>query len=419
MDKRENNDLIKSGKYLVWIGFILYILVTGGKNVYTAELVTLMGVFNATKAQITLASTYYFVTYAIAQIILLFIMSKLNLRTFITISAVLTGGAIVVIGSSNSLNAIYVIQALNGFFTAGIYVGIMAALSKNLPSELLPYSNKIMSLGGAMYNVLSYGLSALFVGFGMWRVPFIITGVGSVIFGILFFLALGKMKNFNVEKGVKEEKRDKPVFNLKGKKQILLYYVIFIVVALFANVPYYSIFVYVPNLMKDVFSMPDSYSILITLIVPLGSSLCAVLSVSMCSNRRNIFSVGVFFSTLCIVAIVLLTLLYEKNMILSLVLVIAVISLRTASNTVVSSVLAFNMRKQVNTGSYLAAVNSVASLCAGIVPPIIGNLIDSYPGVQGFSAAYFVALVFMALFLVSQIILTVYFNKQQRKNNYI
>ena len=82
MGERENNSLIKSGKYLVWIGFVLYVFITGGKNVYTAELVTLMGVFNATKAQITLATTYYFVTYAVAQVILLFIMSKLKLLKF-------------------------------------------------------------------------------------------------------------------------------------------------------------------------------------------------------------------------------------------------------------------------------------------------------------------------------------------------
>ena len=410
MDKRENNDLNKSGKYLVWIGFILYVFITGGKNVYTAELVTLMDVFNATKAQITLATTYYFVTYAVAQVILLFIMSKLNLRTFITISAMLTGVAIVVIGTSTSLTAIYVIQALNGFLSAGIYIGIMAALSKSLPAELLPYSNKIMSLGGAIYNVLSYGLSALFVGFGMWRTPFIITGIGSVIFGILFFLALGKMKKFNIEKVEREDKKDEPIFTLKGKKDLLLYYVIFIVIALFSNVPYYCIFVYVPNLMKEVFAMPDSYSILITLIVPLGSSLFAVLSVSMCARRRNIFKVGVLFSFLCVIAIAMLMLLYSKNIILSLVLVIAVIGLRAASSTVVSSVLAFNMRKQVNTGSYLAAVNSVASLCAGIVPPIIGNLID----LKGYSASYLVALVAMALMFISLIFLSVNFNKKEK-----
>ena len=146
--------------------------------------------------------------------------------------------------------------------------------------------------------------------------------------------------------------------------------------------------------------------------MPLGSSLFAVLSVSMCAKRRNIFKVGVLFSFLCVIAIAMLMLLYSKNVILSIVLVIAVIGLRAASNTVVSSVLAFNMRRQINAGSYLAAVNSIASLCAGIVPPIIGDLID----LKGYSASYLVALIAMVVMFVSLIILSVYFNRRDRIN---
>ena len=67
-------------KTFIWACFFLYILMMGSKNSYTAEIVEIMTVFDTTKARASLAMTYYFVTYAVAQIILTFIMGKINLR---------------------------------------------------------------------------------------------------------------------------------------------------------------------------------------------------------------------------------------------------------------------------------------------------------------------------------------------------
>ena len=414
--EQENKNCIRDSKFLIWIGFILYVLITGGKNIYTAEIVTLIDVFNATKAQVTLASTYYFVTYAIAQVVMVFIISKLNLRYFVSISAILTAIAIILIGSSTSLNAIYVISGLNGIFTVGIFVGIMAILSKSVPASLLPYSNKVMSIGGSLYNVLAYGLPALFVDFGLWRVPFFIAGGLSMVFGVLFFIALTKMKKYNVEKATVVKKEDKPVFIIKSKKLTILYLILFMVLAIFSNTTYYCIFIYFPNLLKEVFNMPDSYSILITLIVPLISSVFAVLSISICSKHKNIFFVGVMFGVLALVFIILLTLLYDINIILTLVIAVVGLALRNGAHATFGSVLAFNMRNQVNTGSYLAAINAIASLCAGIIPPLLGNLMDSFSGTKGFGASYIIATVSMLITIAFLSILAFFLNKKQKSN---
>ncbi len=416
LNNQKDGNVIRDSKFLIWIGFILYILITGGKNIYTAEIVTLIDVFNATKAEITLASTYYFVTYAIAQVVMVFIISKLNLRYFVSISAILTAIAIILIGSSTSLNAIYVISGLNGIFTVGIFVGIMAILSKTVPASLLPYSNKVMSIGGSLYNVLAYGLPALFVDFGLWRVPFLIAGGLSLIFGVLFFIALTKMKKYSVEKVAVVEKKDSPVFILKNKKIVVLYYILFMVLAIFSNATYYCIFIYFPNLLKEVFNMPDSYSILITLIVPLISSISAVVSISICSKRKNLFSVGALFGVLALVFITLLAFLYDVNIILTLVLAVVGLALRNGAHATFGSVLAFNMRNQVNTGSYLAGINAIASLCAGIIPPLLGNLMDSFSGTKGFGACYFIAIITLAITIIFLFVLALFLNKNQKLN---
>ena len=77
----------KYSKMLIWACFFVYVFMMGSKNAYTAEMVTLQGVFGKSKAEISLAMTFYFVTYAIGQLILSALMGKINLKIYLTITA--------------------------------------------------------------------------------------------------------------------------------------------------------------------------------------------------------------------------------------------------------------------------------------------------------------------------------------------
>ena len=77
--------------------FFLYIVLTGAKNLYTAEKTTLATVFGHLDNPLTaLAATmeYYFYAYALTQVALVFVMKKINIKWFLTatvgVSAVLT-----------------------------------------------------------------------------------------------------------------------------------------------------------------------------------------------------------------------------------------------------------------------------------------------------------------------------------------
>lgn len=130
----------KSAKVLVWACFFLYVLMMGSKNVFTAELVTLQGVFGTTKAETSLAMTYYFITYAIGQLVLSVLFGKINLRIFLFVTGSLSAIVTIALGLSSSIVLAYVLCGVNGVFQAGIYSGCMGILSKHLPLKLLPYA---------------------------------------------------------------------------------------------------------------------------------------------------------------------------------------------------------------------------------------------------------------------------------------
>ena len=77
-DKRHKYSIM-----LVWACFLVYVLMMGSKNAYTAEIVAIQGVFEVNKATASLAMTYYFVAYAAGQVLLSTVMSRINLRVYL------------------------------------------------------------------------------------------------------------------------------------------------------------------------------------------------------------------------------------------------------------------------------------------------------------------------------------------------
>ena len=104
----EEKDRVKYGKILVWASFFFYVLMMGSKNVFTAEIVTLQGVFGTSKTDTSLAMTYYFITYAIAQVVLSTLMGKLNLRIYLTVTGVLSALVTVLLGVFKDISITYV-----------------------------------------------------------------------------------------------------------------------------------------------------------------------------------------------------------------------------------------------------------------------------------------------------------------------
>ena len=49
--------------FLIFACVFLWIIMMGSKNVYTAQMVELSAIFNVAETQVSLAMTYYFITY--------------------------------------------------------------------------------------------------------------------------------------------------------------------------------------------------------------------------------------------------------------------------------------------------------------------------------------------------------------------
>ena len=148
---------------LIFASIFMYVMLTGAKNLYTAEKTTLyeLGVFgNLTD----LASTmeYYFYTYAAMQVFLIFFVKRINIKWFLTATLGISAILFAVVPFTNNITQHYIIYAVCGVLQAGIWGCLLKVISVHLPSRILPIANQIMSAGPAIAGALAYGVAALF-----------------------------------------------------------------------------------------------------------------------------------------------------------------------------------------------------------------------------------------------------------------
>ena len=403
----------KYSKMLIWACFFMYVFMMGSKNAYTAEMVTLQGVFGKTKAEISLAMTFYFVTYAIGQLILSALMGKINLKIYLTITASVSAILTILIAFMGTIEPIYVLCAVNGALQAGIYSGCMQVIAKNVEQKFLPMGNKVMSFGSAIAGAISYGVPALFVELGMWYMPFIVLGIIFLISAIFFFYSVSKMKKFPpiiTEEGGKiiSHTNEKPFMQLPTKGSKISFFVVMAILTILGNTTHYALMNWIPNLLHEVFFMPQSYSILITLLVPLLMAIFNIIVVNLCEKYKNILALGTVFLVVALLILFPMLFFYNVNIILTLVCLVLFIGITNGARQVIGGVLAFKMRTEINSGSFLAFKNAFAAFAAGIIPPIAGSVIETL----GYGTLFI--LVFAVAF-IEILIMTIWSIKQQRK----
>ena len=417
MQSVAEKDKIKCAKFLIWAGFFVYVLMMGSKNVYTAEVAAIQLAFGKTKAEASLAMTYYFITYAIGQLAIAPLFSKINIKIYLTITAGLSSVLTVLIGFMPSMELLYVLCAVNGALQAGIYSGVMAIISKYAPAKLLPYANRVMSAGGAIYGVLSYGVPAIFVGFGLWNVPFVLLGIIFAITVALFFISVQKMKKYPPEV---DDKKGKTILNpnepmyidvsTKGKK--VKFFVLIALLSFFGNTMTALLQQWIPSLLNEKFGMDLSYSILITLLVPIAIFAGSLVAISLCEKYKNVFNVSLVATGIALVVFAPMIFLYQVNMVLTIVCMVGFLAVANSARLSFYSILAFKMRSYIHTGTYLAFLNSIAAIVQALIPPLGGSIIDSLGYEKLFILIVIVGILFIGLLTICALMV-----KQTQKQN--
>jgi len=114
---------------------------------------------------------------------------------------------------------------------------------------------------------------------------------------------------------------------------------------------------------------------------------------------------------------ILLAFFYDVNMYLALALSIAFIVIANGVKAVVLSVMSFRMRKIINSGSYSAISNALASLAAGVAPTISGAIIDTAGWAANYWAITGLVVALIGATIIIDVIIRKSFNRKYGMND--
>lgn len=144
------------GKLLIAACFILYIGMLAAKNVYSAEIATIILKMETDKATASLANTYYYVIYGAVQVVLCVLMAKIDMGKYLSFTVPFGALTIILMGFATNITQMYILFAVSGIFQAGIWSGLNLILTTHLPKKLLSSANRMLNIGFPIGSVIAY-----------------------------------------------------------------------------------------------------------------------------------------------------------------------------------------------------------------------------------------------------------------------
>ena len=391
--------------FLLISSFLLYLMSICIKVIYSAQLVSIIPYFNTTKSDAGVGLTFYYASYGIFQLLIATKFKIKNMKSFMISTTVLSAISFGAVIFTTQIWHLWVILTLNGFFQSSVWGGTVHFLGKYLPDSWSAISSLIMSFGLALGTALSYGVSAFFVAISDWRYTFLFFAIAMLITLVLFCVSLRVidkkvgMREDAFEKSFTEKHNELVVKQVPKRALSTLMAVIF-VASLVSCSLYHGVLNWVPSLLKEVHGIDDSYSMLITILLPVGMMFGPVLATSTCEKYGHVFTVCGVFTAVCTAILLLLAFFYDLHLVLAIVLsLLSLFFIRGIVNTL-AGYLPLKLKHVVNSGNNAMIINAASCFGAAAMPFITGLIMDKL----GWQSYYFIMLGVCALLLLVFII---------------
>lgn len=413
-----SNTIIKNKKtynFLIFACTFMWVIMMGSKNIYTAEYIEIGNMFNVSKAQASLAMTFYFIAYSAVQVILFFCMGKVNIKWYMLISVVLSGIVTVIVALATELWQLWWILTINGILQAGFWGMCTAVLDRYLPIQMKATANMLMNVGIAVSGIISYGSASLFVSFKTIASPFVFFGILLSISGVIFFIAVNKcekLKNSQSESKIETATVTSSIalpFTLKTSKARTVFYVASFILSVVAHFVFYGALNWVPSLLEENFALPTEIATIVSVLAPLATMIGPILAISHCEKHSNFISVGLVYSIVASVFALIMIFIFDSNIVLSLGVLILYLIVLQGLVTIIFSVISYKLSHYINAGAHSGLMNAAGGISAGIAPPIIGAVIDN----AGWQINYVVILGITLLVTIASAVLLVIFKRRR------
>lgn len=357
--------LKRKQQILIVIACLVYSFAYTGRYSYNANIAPIMAFYNVTRAEAGLTGTFFFFAYGAGQLIhaifCRFYPRKYIIPGVLGVSAILN----IAVFCGVPFGAIKYLWLLNGICQSVLWPTLVLVLSDTMDSVMMKRAVFAMSLTVVIGTVISYGGSAIFNLFDLFRGAFLLGAVLMVAIGIVWLIGYDTLTLENA--GLAEAHAASSEATTAGggsRKRAANGALIglFAVCGLFMAVDNFvkdGLNTWTPVILKERFGVGDSLSIVLTVALPFCGVFGAMLALRMNRKIRDFRALSgslLLLLSVCICGILLSMKL--ESMVLTVAFLGVVSCFAHGINSIMTSIMPFAMRDRVNPGFLAGLMNS-------------------------------------------------------------
>lgn len=366
LDSKNENKII----FICWLAYTAAYI---GRLNFNASIVAIISDLGVTKADAGLVSSCFFFAYGAGQLINGILSKRYNAKIMIFLSLILSSLFNLLMPLSNDISIMKYIWLGNGIVQSVLWSTLIKTLSDFLSDKKLPKAILAMSTTVAAGTFLAYGVSSVSVRNGSWQTVFYISSAVVFISAFVWLFLYGPSKKptiINSEDKTAKVKMSKPV-------------ILSLFLAAFAGVANGFIkdgmTTWVPSVLYEEFNVSQSFSILLTLFLPLVSMLGAAIAKKVHEKIYSHAAMNLLFYFISAILCAGILISLKINSIIAIMLCfVGVACGMSMINNVITSMFALDNRKVLNAGFAAGLLNTFCYVGSTVTSYTLGAVSQSF-----------------------------------------
>ncbi len=306
-------------KKLIYIMTLMYTSVYLAKLNYGALTVEIILDMGCTKSAAGIVGSFFFFAYGVGQVVNGFLAKHMNEKLFMT--AALFGSACcnVAMCFAPSVGVMKYIWLINGIVMSPLWCNVVKVQGKYISDKNLPKSLMMTGLTTPIGTALNYGLCALVTIWFDWRASFWFAAGVMVFMAILWYFTLDDIEKSAtpvIAESLPETKTEstteaKP--KAKLGRALLIGLIIMFAAGMFTQYAREGLNAWVPSILYDVYNLPSTLSIALTLLLPLLASFSNFILVALERKCKDFLLLSLLFVGTASVSMAVLIACYDLN----------------------------------------------------------------------------------------------------------
>ncbi len=343
---------LRRDKRIIFICWLAYATAYIGRLNFSASIVAVISDLGVTKAQAGLVSSFFFFAYGAGQLVNGILSKHYNSKIMIALSLGISSLLNLSMVFCNDISVMKYIWLLNGAVQSVLWSTLIKTVSELVSEKMMSKAILVMSTTSVAGTFFAYGFSALFVKFGTWRGMFVFAAAVLMISAAVWLAMFGPSY-----KPVHTESTEKKHGGMGGT--LLVAFIAACLCGIANGFVKDGVNTWVTSVLYEEFGVSQSFSILLTLLLPLVATFGAMLVKNIHSKiaSHSVMNMLFFAASAVLCAGILLSLRLHSIMLIMLCF-IGVSCTMAMINNVITSVFPLDLRHVMSAGFAAGLLNT-------------------------------------------------------------